>query len=364
MRIVQILHEEQRARASIVKGGSQWIGHGRKHTLAGVRIALVCPAPPGSRLGNRITALRWRRMLHGLGHRVTIVQPGAAPAVDAVFALHARRSAESVRLSRELRPETAIVVVLTGTDLYRDVRTDPSAKRSLELADRLVVLHDGAPAELPRQMRSKVRVVPQSAPPMRRLPPLRRWFEVAVVAHLRPEKDPLRAARAARALDARTRVRVVHAGAALSRTMREEARAEMRSNPRYVWLGELPAWKARRLIARSRVLCITSAMEGGANVLSEAIAAGTPVIASRIPAMAAILGADYPGFFPFGDTAALAALLRRAEREPRFLAELRRGCVQVRPRVAPARERLALRSLLAELRGPSSTFSFAGAGRR
>jgi putative glycosyltransferase (TIGR04348 family) len=314
-----------------------------------VRIALVCPAPPGSRLGNRITALRWRRMLRELGHQVVVVEPGPAPEADAVVALHARRSAASVRSSREQQPDTPIVVVLTGTDLYRDVRTDRTAKQSLDLADRLVVLHDGAAAELPPRMRRKVRVVPQSAPPIRRPPPLRRWFEVAVVAHLRPEKDPLRTARAARALDSATRLRVVHAGAALSARMREEARAEMRSNPRYVWLGELPPWKARRLIGRARVLCITSAMEGGANVLSEAIAAGTPVIASRIPAMCAILGSDYPGLFPFGDTRALARLLRRAEEEPRFLLDLRRSCLEARPRVAPAREKAALRSLMAEL---------------
>jgi glycosyltransferase involved in cell wall biosynthesis len=184
---------------------------------------------------------------------------------------------------------------------------------------------------------------------MRRLPPLHRYFDVAVVAHLRPEKDPLRTAQAVRVLDPGTPVRVMHAGAALSVEMREQARAEMRSNRRYLWLGELPAWKARRLIARARLLCISSQMEGGANVLSEAIAAGTPVLASRIPAMRAILGSDYPGLFPFGDTNALAGLLRRAEKDARFVAELRRRCRAVRPRVSPAREKAALRSLLAEL---------------
>src|SRR5207245_6228715 len=167
------------------------------------------------------------------------------------------------------------------------------SRRSLELADRLVVLHDGAAAELSRRLRWKVRVVPQSAPPARRLGPRRRWFEAVVVAHLRREKDPLRTALAARRLDASSRVRVVHAGAALSAGMRQGALAEMRTNPRYVWVGELPRWKARRLIARGRVLCITSEMEGGANVLSEAVAAGTPVLGSRIPALRAILGADY-----------------------------------------------------------------------
>ena len=131
--------------------------------------------------------------------------------------------------------------------------------------------------------------------------------------------------------------------------MRQGALAEMRTNPRYVWVGELPRWKARRLIARGRVLCITSEMEGGANVLSEAVAAGTPVLGSRIPALRAILGADYPGLFPFGDTDALAGLLRRAERDEAFLAELRRRCVAARPALSPAREKAALRALLAEL---------------
>ena len=347
--VPQVLHEEEGPGARIAQGHGEWIVHGSEHTLDGVRVALVCPAPPGSRLGNRITALRWRRMLRELGHEAVIVEPGAAPVADVLVALHARRSAESVRRAREQRPDSRIVVALTGTDLYRDVHADESAQRSLELADRLVVLHDGAAVELPRALRSKVRVVPQSAPAMRRLPPVRRYFEVAVVAHLRPEKDPLRAAQAARLLGDRTRIRIVHAGSALSSEMREQARSEMRSNPRYLWLGELPTWKARRLIARARLLCITSQMEGGANVLSEAIAAGTPVLASRIPAMRAILGGDYQGLFPFGDTRTLASLFRRAEHDRHFVAVLRRRCLAVRPRLSPAGERAALRSLLAEL---------------
>lgn len=281
-----------------------------------------------------------------MGHRAFIVEPGPAPAADVLIALHARKSAEAVRSARDMRPGTKVIVALTGTDLYRDVRVDPVARRSLELADWLIVLHDGAAAELSAPLRRKVCVVPQSAPAMRKLPPLRRWFEVAVVAHLRPEKDPLRSAQAARALPPGSRIRVVHAGAALSARMRSDALAEMRSNARYFWLGELPGWKARRLIARSRVLCITSEMEGGANVLSEALAAGTPVLASRIPAMRAILGAGYPGLFPFGHTAALAGLLRRAEIDPRFLADLRRRCRRARPKVSPAREKSALRAVL------------------
>lgn len=288
-------------------------------------------------------------MLRDLGHQAFIVGPGPAPRAEVLVALHARKSAEAVLSARRRLPGTRIVVALTGTDLYRDIHRDAAARRSLELADRLIVLHDGAPAELPPRLRRKVHVVPQSALPARRIDPRRGSFDVAVVAHLRQEKDPLRTAYAARELDASSRIRVVHAGAALSAAMRSAAVAEMRKNPRYVWLGELPGWKARRLIARARVLSITSQMEGGANVLSEAVAAGTPVLGSRIPALRAILGADYPGLFSFGDTAALARLLRRAEGDAAFVSDLRRRCVAARAKVSRARELSALRAVLADL---------------
>jgi putative glycosyltransferase (TIGR04348 family) len=313
-----------------------------------MRVALICPAPAGSRLGNRITALRWRRMLSALGHRAFLAEPGPAPRCDLLIALHARRSAEAVRTAA---PGTRVVVALTGTDLYRDIRTDADAQRSIELAERLIVLHPGAETELPRRLRGKVRLVPQSAPLARRLRPLARCFEVAVVGHLRPEKDPLRTALAARLLPESSRVAVVHAGAALFDDQERAALAEMGANPRYRWLGELPGFRARALIARARVLCVTSAMEGGANVVSEAVASGTPVIASRIPAMSALLGKDHPGLFRFGDTRALGRLLRRAEEEPAFLAELRRRSLAARPALSPAREKAALKKLLAELGG-------------
>jgi putative glycosyltransferase (TIGR04348 family) len=316
-----------------------------------MRVALICPSPPRSRLGNRITALRWRRMLRALGHDAFLAQPGPAPRCDVLVALHARRSAESVRSARAERKAAHVVVALTGTDLYRDIHTDGQAQESLELADLLVVLHRGAAAELPRRLRAKVRVVPQSAPaPRRKLAPQRARFEVAVVGHLRAEKDPLRTALAARLLGDDSCIAVVHVGKALDEAQRRAAEREARENPRYRWLGELPSWKARALIARARVLVVSSEMEGGANVVSEAVAAGTPVIATRIPSMRAILGADHPGLFGFGDTRALARLLVRAEREPRFLGELRRRSVLLQRELSPAREQAALRAILHELR--------------
>jgi putative glycosyltransferase (TIGR04348 family) len=242
-------------------------------------------------------------------------------------------------------------VALTGTDLYRDIHHDASAQRSLELADRLVVLHPAGADELPPRLRAKVRFVPQSVPsPTRRPARARRAFEVAVVGHLRPEKDPLRTARAARLLPAESRLVVLHAGRALTEPMQEAALAEQRENARYRWLGEVSRARARDLIARCRALSLTSEMEGGANVLSEALAAGTPVLASRIACTEAILGADYPGLFPFGSTQVLAGLLERIEDDPGFLAELGRRCRARRGLVSPASEKAAWRALLRELR--------------
>ena len=314
-----------------------------------MRVALICPAPAGSRLGNRVTALRWAAMLRSAGHRAVLADPGSVPACDVLLALHARKSAESVRRSREVAPGRPIVVALTGTDLYVDIHRDEEAKLSLEVADLLIGLHGRTAEELPARLRGKVRVVPQSAPPVpSAVRPSARGFDVAVVGHLRDEKDPLRTALAARSLPAESRVRVVHAGAALTPAWRRSALREARENPRYRYLGELPLAKARALIARSRVLSLTSRLEGGANVISEAVAAGTPILASRIAAMEAILGEDHPGLFDFGDTEELARLLLRAEREPAFLRDLARRSRALRRALSPARESSLLIAALRE----------------
>src|SRR5207244_4448821 len=156
-------------------------------------------------------------------------------------------------------------------------------------------------------------------------------------------------AAAARLLPATSRVRIVQIGAALSAAMRRRAEQLQRGHPRYRWLGELPRRRALERLARCRVLVLTSQMEGGANVVGEALAAGVPVISSRIGGTAGILGDDYPGYFPVGDTRALADLLQRAETDTQFLDELRRHCAAKAYLVDPERERQSWRLLLREL---------------
>jgi len=279
-----------------------------------VRILIVTPAPPGSRLGNRITAVRWRRILRELGHRVTIATE-LRTGYDLVVALHAHKSADAVARAHALA--VPCVLAMTGTDLYRDVRTSAAAKRSLALADWIVVLHERGAEDLPRAVRSKVRVIAQSAiAGSRGRPP--KEFDVAVVGHLRDEKDPFRAAEAARLLDERSRVRIVHVGRALNEEMRARAEREQRENARYVWLGERSPAATRAIIASSRLLVLSSVMEGGANVLSEALVARTPILASLIPSSVGVLGREHPGFFRVGDTRGLARLLARAETDREF----------------------------------------------
>lgn len=315
-----------------------------------MKIIIITPAPPGSRKGNRVTALRWARLLRQLGHRVAIRQEYVDERCDVLVTLHARRSFSSVERFRRLHPELPLVLTLTGTDLYDEIHTDPAARKALELATRLVVLQPLGIEELPKHLRSKTRVVYQSnEAPRSKVKSSRADFQVCVLGHLRPVKDPFRTAQAARLLPASSRIRVVHLGAALTPDMAQQARAEAKANPRYRWLGDLPRWKALRTLARSQLLVVTSLLEGGANVVSEAIVAGVPVISSQIAGSVGLLGADYPGYFPVGDTRALATLLERAETDAKFYKSLKDWGRPLRPLFHPSRERETWRTLLKEM---------------
>lgn len=319
-----------------------------------MKVLIVTPAPRRSRYGNRVTALRWARILRRLGHHVGIAQEYTGQSCDVLVALHARRSASSVERFRAQRGAVPLILALTGTDVYTDIRTSDAARRALERADRLVVLQPLAIEELPAPLRHKARVIYQSAAaPDGPVRPDADAFEVCVLAHLRPVKDPFRAAQAARLLPPPSRIRVLHLGAALSAQMEEQARAEQAANPRYRWLDELPHRRALQVLARSRLLVLTSLQEGGANALSEALACRVPVISSRIAGSMGILGANYPGYFPAGDTAALASLLSRAETDAHFYGELTRHCERLAPLVDPRRESESWAALLKELE-PSS----------
>ncbi|HKW39085.1 MAG TPA: selenoneine biosynthesis selenosugar synthase SenB [Burkholderiales bacterium] len=329
-----------------------------------MKIALVTPAAARSRSGNLHTAARWAAMLRSLGHSVRVSRAWNGAAAACMIALHARRSHGSIAAFRERHPDAPLVVVLTGTDLYRDIRSDRDARRSLDLADRLVVLQDMGKKELAPRLRRKTRIIYQSA----EAPAARRTagFRIAVLGHLREEKDPFRAALALRRLEDLPGLRVVHLGEALSPAMEREARRLMRAEARYRWLGNVPHSTALRWLAGSRLLVLSSRMEGGANVVCEAAAAGVPVVASKVSGNVGMLGRGFPGYYRVGDERALARVLRRAALDPVFYARLKRSTTARRPLFRPAAEREALRRLIEELepRQPRSISSRTGAKLR
>nr|WP_229521258.1 selenoneine biosynthesis selenosugar synthase SenB [Massilia sp. IC2-477] len=317
----------------------------RKHIL------IVSPASERDNNGNWQTASRWARFLRG-SHGVTVAGGWTPeqPAPDLLIALHARRSAAALAAFSDAHPDKPSVLVLTGTDLYRDIAVDPDAQASLARAHALVLLQPAGLALLPHASRTKARVIYQSAPSLRPYPraAVPRCFDIAMVGHLRAEKDPLTFIRAADLLT-HPAARLLHIGGALDPALGEAARAAQAASPRYRWLGALPHAAARQRLKRCRAMAITSSMEGGANVIIEAVTSGVPVLASDINGNRGMLGEDYAGYFAPGDAAALARLIDRIIEDAAFDALLRRQCAARAALFAPSVEQAALRDLVDNL---------------
>lgn len=318
----------------------------------GLHIMIETPAHAGSSSGNRVTAERWQAILRRAGHRVTITTGEDARSADLLVAIHAWRSAEAIARFRRHDPEKPIVLCLSGTDIYAYQNSHPEATLgSMAAATVLVGLHDLVGRSIPDPFRSKLQIIHQSALSVERQPAAPDAFDICVIGHLRAEKDPLRTAAAARLLPERSRVRIAHVGRAMDESWAAKARTEMAKNARYQWQGEVSRDAVRQLLATTRLMILSSVMEGGANVLGEAIAAGVPVLASAIDGSLGLLGADYPGTFPVGDTAALARMLERAENDPAFLADLTARCAARAPLFTADREQAAWARLVAKVIG-------------
>jgi len=315
-----------------------------------MKILIVSPVPRDSTLGNATTARRWERIFVELGHTVAMHESFEGEECDVLVALHARRSHGSVVAFAEACPGKPLIVALTGTDLYQDLPDDAQARESLRLATALVLLQEHGRGFLPAEERDKAVAILQSAVPPARVPrKSAEAFDVCVLAHLREVKDPLLAARAARLLPQESRVRILHAGQAIEEDQAQLARSEMETNPRYHWLGELDPEAAKERLAGSRALVLTSRMEGGANVISEAVVCDVAVLSTRISGSLGMLGEDYPGWFEVGDAQALADLLLRVETESGFVDQLLEAAQPLRARLDPDAERQAWRDLLGQV---------------
>lgn len=322
-------------------------------------IVIVTPALADANNGNWQTAHRWARMLRGT-HGVRLAAAWDGGAESPMIALHARRSAASVAAWRARNPRSPLIVVLTGTDLYRDIASDATAQASLAAADRLIVLNELGTRSLPGAVRAKARVLLQSCAERRPLAKTATHLRALMVGHLREEKSPRTYFEAARLLAPRPDILLDHVGAALDPMLGAEAAALMRTCPRYRWLGGVTHAAARRRIQAAHVLVHASRMEGGAHVVIEAVRSGTAVLASHIDGNVGLLGEDYAGYFPVGDAAALAAILQRVRDKPALLARLQFQCAARAALFDPAREAACLKSVVreildgaeADLRGP------------
>ena len=326
-------------------------------------VVIVSPALADANNGNWQTARRWRDFLADqYTVRITQQWPDEQGEVDDIMlALHARRSAQAIAAWSRKHGQRGLAVVLTGTDLYQDIATDPLAQQSLQFAQRLVVLQDLGVEALPPTLRGKAVVIYQSTPSQPPLPKSGALLQAVAVGHLRQVKDPGTLFQAARLLAGRGDIRIDHIGDALEPALGDEARTTARDCPNYRWLGALPHDETRERIRAADLLVHTSVMEGGAHVIMEAVCSGTPVLASRIPGNTGMLGADYEGYFARGDAAELAALLllcRQGQQAPAdassppLLARLGAQCRLRAPLFAPPAERAALLQFVADLVKP------------
>lgn len=314
------------------------------------RIVIATPALASANNGNWRTARRWQQLL---GSRFqTIVQNADSIAddmlgsADLLIALHARRAAQPVARFRKLHEHRPILLVMTGTDLYRDLGVNLETRASIDTADALAVLQEDAIRYLPEDARAKTHVIYQSAKSLSPAKKMAGKLNCIVVGHLRQEKSPETVFRLAALLPHGAPIRVLHLGSGLDADLARRASQLSATNTHYQWRGGLPHGLTRAAIKRAHLLIHPSLMEGGANVIAEAVTSGTAVIASDVSGNVGMLGRGYRGYFPAGNAAALAKLVTRCLDEPDFLAELRSACQQRAKLFAPSREKTALTQLM------------------
>ncbi|MBU3635326.1 TIGR04348 family glycosyltransferase [Polynucleobacter sp. es-GGE-1] len=314
-----------------------------------LRIEIVTPAPPGTLHGNRITALRWHQFLMRLNYQSTITEQWSGKSCDLLIALHGLRSYDSIKAFKKTHPDHPVVLIMTGTDIYRDLKNSKKVVQSMEMTDAIVVLQPDAIDSLPKQFHPKVRVIYQSVKGITKKEPPKRHFLASIIGHLRSEKDPFCAAQSLKLLPPDSKIRLMQLGQAMSPDFKKEAISLDKNIERYQWLGQLSHSKTLQWLSRSHVMIISSVMEGGAHVVSEAIAIGIPVIASDIPGNRGLLGNYYPAYYPVGDQVALSKLLTKAETNSVFYQKLCKAIARRQKITKPELEQESIQKLIKSL---------------
>jgi putative glycosyltransferase (TIGR04348 family) len=296
-----------------------------------------------------MTALRWQRFLEELSYSVEVTESWSQGDPNVLIALHAYRSHQSIVQFKKKHPRRPIVLILTGTDLYRDMENHSEVIQSMEMANQLIVLQSSALDSIPPSLRYKAQVIYQSVKVDLTAPISKEDFLVTIIGHLREEKDPFCVGRSLPLLPSDSKINVRHLGQAMSSQMGDLAKNFNATLDRYQWIGEVSHADTLRTLSQSYIMVISSRMEGGAHVVSEAIALGIPVIASDIPGNRGLLGKDYPGYYPVGDESALANLLYRSEKMPAFYASLQKHIDLRKELIKPAREKQSIQELVSSL---------------
>jgi glycosyltransferase involved in cell wall biosynthesis len=221
--------------------------------------------------------------------------------------------------------------------------------QSMEMADQLITLQSSALDSIPASLRYKAQVIYQSVEIDINNSLTKEDFLVSIIGHLREEKDPFCIARSLPLLPADSKITVRHLGQAMNSEMKDLAKHFNATIDRYQWIGEVSHADALRMLSESRLMVISSRMEGGAHVVSEAIALGIPVIASDIPGNRGLLGEDYPAYYPVANESALANLLYRSETMPTFYASLQKYIDLRKELIKPAREKQSIQELVSTL---------------
>jgi glycosyltransferase involved in cell wall biosynthesis len=319
-----------------------------------MRIQLITRSPRSGSDEAAVAARRWDCIFRSLGHRVEVAARYRGRPADLLVTIEASPHADSIRRFHNEQSCSPIVIMLGSNEAYRDLESEKGLLELLDLATRLVVTQGRTGVSFPPYLRRKTWLIHQSSLPLVRQPRQPGdSFQVCVVGHQQPGDDAFRLAQAVRALPESSRVQVIHVGQTDSDPLEQRAQEESRKNDRYKWLGSRSHAQVRRLIAGSHLLAITPRREGALSGLSEAVMSAVPVVTSRLYGPRGVLGDDYLGYFPPGDTGALAELIQKAETDSAFYGELKAQCKRAARYLHPERERAALRDLLEEL-GPYS----------
>ncbi|NRB45841.1 MAG: glycosyltransferase [Verrucomicrobiales bacterium] len=315
-----------------------------------MNVLIVYPEKKNAVTGNFCSARQYKDILTLLGHNVTLSEKFEGQRAELLIAINAEKKNRDIVQFAGAYPDSRIIVILSGTDIYPEPSEDSIL--SMQLADSIIVLQNKGIKQVPGDMKEKVHVIIQSVvkdEPVSGEKLVRKGFDVALVSNLRQVKDPFLAAEAARKMPQESELRILHAGFVLDPGLDEVARNESIKNERYRWLGGLDSIEARELIRSCNLLTITSKHEGAGRVVGEAIVNNVPVISTCVDGVTGVLGDDYEGLFPVGDASSLAMLFQRAEMEDGFLDGLKKSCMNQAFNFDPATERNSWNELLENL---------------